>query len=46
MRLNHETWLFGSYEDVKKWLENGSQQKRKIFIGIVLKNCPKDAENV
>ena len=32
---------FGSYEDVKKWLMNISQQRRKIFTDVVFTNCPK-----
>ena len=32
----------GSYEDVKKWFDNGSQQKGKIFTGVVLpERCEK-----
>ena len=37
---------FGSYEDVKKWSTNGSQQRGKIFTGVVFTNRPKDGENV
>jgi len=37
---------FGSYEDVKKWLDESSQQKGKIFTGVVSTNCPKDGKNV
>jgi len=35
---------FGSYEDVKKWLDEW--QRGKIFTGVVSTNCPKDGKNV
>ena len=37
---------FGSYEDVKKWLDEWFAAKGKIFTGVVFTNCPKDRENV
>ena len=37
---------FGSHEDVKKCLDEGWQQKEKIFIGVVIKNCPQDGKYV
>ena len=38
---------FGPHEDVKKnGSMNGSQQKGKIFTGVIITNYPKDGENV
>jgi len=37
---------FDSYEDVKKWLDECSRQKGKIFTGVVSTNCSKDGKNV
>ena len=37
--------FFGSYGDVKNGLMNGSQQKMKIFTGVIFTNCSKDGKN-
>ena len=37
---------FGSYEDVKKWLDEWFAAKGEGFTGAVFTNCPKDGKNV
>ena len=37
---------FGSYEDVKKWLDESFTVKRENFTVVVFTNCPKCGENV
>ena len=37
---------FGSYEDVKKWLDESFVVKGKIFTDVVFTNCPKDGKSV
>jgi len=37
---------FGSYEDVKKWLDEWFAAKREDLYGVVFTNCPKDGKNV
>lgn len=36
---------FGTYEDLKNSLVNGSQQNTKIFSGVIFTNCPKKKKN-
>jgi len=37
---------FGSYEDVKKWLDEWFAAKGEDFYWNVSTNCPKDRKNV
>ena len=37
---------FGSYEDVKKWLDEWFAVKGEDFYFVVFINCPKDGEIV
>ena len=37
---------FGSYEDVKKWLDEWFVAKGQDITVVIFTNCPKDGENV
>jgi len=43
----HAEQRFGSYEDVKKWLDEWFATKGEdFFTGVVSTNCSKDGKNV
>ena len=42
----HAGQRFGSYEDVRKWIDKWFAAKGENFIDVVFTNCQKDERNV